>query len=273
MTNCGTGTESCCTSLDVTGGSFGRTYPAPGPTSIADPATVSGFRLDKYLVTVGRFRQFVSAEIAGWTPTAGAGKHTHLNGGNGLAAVPLDAGLAYESGWEVAWTSSLPMTENTWDASLTTFAQYATWTPSPGINENLPIVLTSWLEAYAFCIWDGGFLPSDTELEYAAAGGNQQRPYPWGQNGPQGGATTYSGSDLLLLLADGRPGLPARDHEHCARRDGEGCRAVGSARPGRRGDRVDDGLVRELREPVCRLFVSDANLRPSAAGRRIPGLL
>ena len=27
----------------------------------ADPATVSNFRLDKYLVTVGRFRQFVSA--------------------------------------------------------------------------------------------------------------------------------------------------------------------------------------------------------------------
>jgi formylglycine-generating enzyme len=72
MTNCGpggSGTESCCTSLEVTndsvdgGISYYRTYAndGGGPTGEADPATVSGFRLDKYLVTVGRFRQFVMA--------------------------------------------------------------------------------------------------------------------------------------------------------------------------------------------------------------------
>jgi formylglycine-generating enzyme required for sulfatase activity len=206
MTNCGTGgTESCCTSLDAIGGSFDRTYPAPGPSGGADPATVSGFRLDKYLVTVGRFRQFVGAVVAGWTPSAGAGKHTQLNGGNGLAAVPVDAGLAYESGWDVAWTSSLPMTLSTWDATLATFANYPTWTPSPGIQENLPIIQTSWLEAYAFCIWDGGFLPSDAELEYAAAGGAEQLPYPWGQDGPQGGPTTYSVAIYCCYYPTGGP--------------------------------------------------------------------
>ena len=36
--------------------------PANGvATGLADPATVSDFRLDKYDVTVGRFRQFVKA--------------------------------------------------------------------------------------------------------------------------------------------------------------------------------------------------------------------
>jgi sulfatase modifying factor 1 len=78
MTNCGSPSESCCTSLEVTGGTYERTYAnaGGGPTGPeADPATVSGFRLDKYLVTVGRFRQFVNAWNggAGYTPAAGSG--------------------------------------------------------------------------------------------------------------------------------------------------------------------------------------------------------
>jgi formylglycine-generating enzyme required for sulfatase activity len=42
----------------------------------------------------------------------------------------------------------------------------------------------NWYESYAFCIWDGGFLPSEAEWEYAAAGGSQQREYPWGSTDP-----------------------------------------------------------------------------------------
>ena len=42
----------------------------------------------------------------------------------------------------------------------------------------------TWYEAYAFCIWDGGFLPSQTEWEYAAAGGALQREFPWGSTDP-----------------------------------------------------------------------------------------
>ena len=93
MTNCGSSSESCCTSLEVAGGTYYRTYdtlgeapPDGGWTDEADQATVSGLRLDKYLVTVGRFRQFVAAWAGGtgYLPPAASGKHAHLNAGQGL---------------------------------------------------------------------------------------------------------------------------------------------------------------------------------------------
>jgi formylglycine-generating enzyme required for sulfatase activity len=72
-----------------------------------------------------------------------------------------------------------------------TAAGYATWTSVVGGGENVPINCITWQEAYAFCIWDGGFLPSEAEWEYAAAGGNEQREYPWGTTAP-GTANQYA---------------------------------------------------------------------------------
>jgi formylglycine-generating enzyme required for sulfatase activity len=182
---CGSANESCCTSPEVTGGTFYRTYSnsGSGPTGEADPTTVSGFRLDKYLVTVGRFRQFVAAWNggSGWTPPAGSGKHSYLNGGKGLAN-SATAG-AYETGWQTSDNSNIAPT----DANLTTYCSSgvaSSWTTSAGSNENLPINCQNWYESAAFCIWDGGFLPSDAEWEYAAAGGSQQREYAWGSTTP-----------------------------------------------------------------------------------------
>jgi formylglycine-generating enzyme required for sulfatase activity len=61
---------------------------------------------------------------------------------------------------------------------------FPTWTNTAGSQENLPINCVNWYEAYAFCIWDGGFLPSEAEWGYAAAGGSEQREYPWGSTDP-----------------------------------------------------------------------------------------
>jgi sulfatase modifying factor 1 len=189
LTNCGASSESCCTSPGVTGGIFYRVYTDDGDAGIegSQPATVSNFRLDKYDVTVGRFRQFVNAVLpadggVGWTPPAGSGKHTHVNGGQGLWNVGNVA--PYEPGWVAADDAQIAPTDtNLSSCSPTPFA-LATWTPSAGTQENLPINCVNWFEAYAFCIWDGGFLPSIVEWEYAAAGGNQQREYPWGSADP-----------------------------------------------------------------------------------------
>jgi sulfatase modifying factor 1 len=210
MTNCGpggSGTESCCASLEVIGGTYYRTYDlgyAPGtsppvlaadggPTSEADPATVSAFKLDKYLVTAGRFRQFVSAWNGGWMPAAGSGKHTHLNGGNGLAAT----GGGFEPGWVATDDSNIAPT----NANLACDPNFATWAPYSSAQENLPINCVNSWESYAFCIWDGGFLPSEAEWEYAAAGGSQQREYPWGSAAP-GTACPGTGCQYAIYNCD-----------------------------------------------------------------------
>jgi formylglycine-generating enzyme required for sulfatase activity len=173
--------------LEVTGGTYFRTYAnkGSGPTGEADPATVSTFRMDKYLVTVGRFRQFVNAWNGGvgYLPPAGSGKHTYLNSGKGLAAT----GGGYEPGWAASDNTNIAPT----NAILAAQGPYTTWTASPGSQENLPINCVNWYEAYAFCIWDGGFLPSEAEWEYAAAGGSQQREYPWGSTAT-GAANQYA---------------------------------------------------------------------------------
>ena|GEM_PF-1696809 len=189
MTNCGAGDESCCASLLVPGGTYFRTYAnsGAGAAGEADPATVSTFRLDEYEVTVGRFRQFMRAITradggAGWLPAPGSGKHTHVNGGRGLANARTGASPTYETGWDPkddVYLDSAPLL--TCDAPDTGFQ---TWTASPADHEKLPINCVHWVLAEAFCIWDGGFLPSEAEWEYAASGGALQLEYPWGTADP-----------------------------------------------------------------------------------------
>jgi len=191
---CGVARESCCLSLAIPAGSVYRTYSnlGAGPKEEADPAAVSAFRLDKYLVTVGRFRQFVAATAEGWSPDAATGKHAHLNGGRGLYDSATDQ---FEPGWQPEHRAWLSSTVEQWGEDLACDPAFATWTDAVGANELLPVNCVDWYDATAFCIWDGGFLPSEAEWADAAAGGQESRAFPWGA-GEDGG-----GGDSRYLIA------------------------------------------------------------------------
>ncbi len=188
--SCGgpSGSDDCCASDEVPGGQYYRDYDGVTPLSKEFPATVSRYRLDRYEVTVGRFRAFIDAVTAGdamapWAPAKGSGKHIQLNGGLGLSNGGSGS-VAYETGWDDTWNVYLPQMRADWEAYLTsctwTFGSPNTWTSVPGANEKRPIDCVNWYEAYAFCIWDDAFLPSANEWEFAAAGGDNQFEFAWG---------------------------------------------------------------------------------------------
>ncbi len=150
------GDENCCASPLVPGGTFNRIQNA------SFPATVSDFRMDRFEITVGRFRQFVNGYPDN-LPKEGDGAHAKIPG----------------SGWSTTWNAELPPTQAAMIARLTNVG-INTWTNNPGPNESKPLNWLDWYMVFAFCAWDGGRLPTEAEWNYAAAGGAEQRYRPWG---------------------------------------------------------------------------------------------
>jgi formylglycine-generating enzyme required for sulfatase activity len=159
--SCGvsSGNIDCCESTAIPGGTFER----GNSTDPKDMATVSPFYLDRFEVTVARFRAFKSS--GGGTqqspPAPNSGAHPKVAG----------------SGWNPLWNTQLAPD----GGQLNDRLQGGTWTNTPDKGEQRPMSNVSWFEAYAFCIWDGGRLPTYAEWSFAASGGSEQREYPWSQ--------------------------------------------------------------------------------------------
>jgi formylglycine-generating enzyme required for sulfatase activity len=194
--------DDCCGIHTVAGGTFSRSFDDAGFTDAGSAATVSPFRLDTFEVTVGRFRNFVNAVTStdGGLLEAGAGKHAQLRDGGGV--IDPSTG-AFETGWDPAWNSALQSAD--WDANLACDLSYHafTWYSVTSQNESKPINCINWLEAYAFCAWDHGYLPTEAEWNFAAAGGSDQRIYPWGSEDP-GISSDFAVYDCLY--GGNRPG-------------------------------------------------------------------
>ena len=149
--------ECNCTNCDSSCSACG-TYGCNANESPGVPTTVSAFYLDRFEVNVARFRNWVEAGAP--VPSAGDGVHSHLPGGQ----------LFGESGWDVAWSVS-----DNFDRDLFCATGTSAWNAS---NDQLPMNCVNWFEAFAFCVWDGGFLPTDAEWELAASGA-EERLFPW----------------------------------------------------------------------------------------------
>lgn len=211
------GSVDCCDAQKVPGGKYDR-YNDP-----AYPATVSPFTLDTFELTAGRFRAWVEAtdgNLRGSAPPAGGGAHPKISG----------------SGWRTEWNQFLPSSraevdrmlgpEDTttgfmacqWGTNIDDQGALTWWTSdldkkvkdrnknkSTVLAENTkealdkkPLNCIPWHVLFAFCVWDGGRLPTDAEWGFAAAGGEEQRAFPWGPMDAQDLAHIADRDDLSL---------------------------------------------------------------------------
>ncbi len=188
---------SCCDSEWVPGGWFEMGF---SPSEVGDVGVlnaqdaehdvfVDGFFLDRFEVTRSRFYQFALQYDA--MPPHGSGRHPRIEGTGWNEGMPLDWNARLPSDrQELLQRATCRGTDpsSIWPTlpasdSFDLSAEISDAAPLPFPNADLPVSCLDWFTAFAFCAWDGGRLPTEAEWESAAAGGMEDRPYPWGEGG------------------------------------------------------------------------------------------
>ncbi len=137
--------------ISIPAGNFamGSTATDPGYTLDEDPqhtVYLTAYQISKYEITNSQYKTFMDA-----------------------------GGYSTESYWTTdgwIWKTTNSITEPLWWTAGT----YNSGTDFP----NHPVLGICWFEAYAFCKWAGGKLPTEAQWEKAARGVNATNYWPWG---------------------------------------------------------------------------------------------